>query len=197
MSADITLRAATTRDAPAMVLLVDIAGHGLPLHFWTTAVRRGEAVSALEVGYMRALREEADFSWKKATIAELDGEVAGMLTGYLLPARAPVVDLGKLDPVVRPLVELEALAPSTWYVNVLAAFARFRRLGVGTALIGRAGEIARAVNARGVSLIVEDTNEAARRLYEDRGFREVARRPFHAFDGAPEVYDWILMVRPL
>ena len=196
MSGAITLRPARPADAPAMVVLVDIAGHGLPVHFWSGAVRRGEAVSALEVGMMRALREESDFSWKKATIAEYDGEVAGMLTGYLQPDVPERVRLEDYDEIVRPLIELEALVPATWYLNVLATFARFRGRGIGSHMLARAIETTERVGARGTSLIVEDANQGARRLYERTGFEEVARRPFVPFPGAPKVDGWILMVRP-
>ena len=51
--------------------------------------------------------------------------------------------------------------------------------------------------ARGLSLIVEDTNLKARKLYERLGFNEVARQPFHPFPGSYPVENWILMEREL
>ena len=36
---------------------------------------------------------------------------------------------------MRPLVLLEAKAPGSWYVNVLATFPEFRRQGIGVQLL--------------------------------------------------------------
>src|SRR3546814_17249918 len=77
----------------------------------------------------------------------------------------------------RPLQELENLAPGTWYVNVLALLPAFRSLGLGTKLLQRAEETARAGGKRGLSILVSDANHGARRLYERIGYRETARRP--------------------
>lgn len=197
MSSSVTLRPATKSDAAAMAILVDIAGYGLPSHFWRGAVARGEAVSVLEVGRMRALRDEGAFSWRNAVIAELDNEVAGMLIGYREPDEFDDAEAEGADPLVRPLIELESLVPSTWYINVLATFAEFRGRGVGSTLIDEAVAIAARADARGLSLIVEDDNAGALRLYERQGFAEKARRPFHPFPGCNAAENWILMERAL
>jgi ribosomal protein S18 acetylase RimI-like enzyme len=193
MSGSVTLRPAKRTDAASMAVLVDIAGYGLPAWLWRAAVRRGEAVSVLEVGRMRALRDESSFSWRNTTIADLDGEVAGMLTGYRQPDEPEKVDLAEIDPILRPLFELEPLSPGTWYINVLATFAEHRGKGVGTALMGEASSIARRADARGLSLIVEDDNTGARRFYERLGFTELARRPFRVFPGGQKAEHWVLM----
>ena len=195
MSENITIRPATPADAPAMAILVDIAAHGLAAYFWQGRVRDGEAYSVLEVGRARAMRDEGSFSWRNSTIAEIDGQIAGMLVGYRQPDDAGEVDLDDLDPVIRPLMELEPLSAGTWYINVLASFAEFRSRGVGSALMEKADQLAAESGARGLSLIVEDTNLKARQLYERLGFSEVARRPFHAFPGSYPVENWILMER--
>jgi ribosomal protein S18 acetylase RimI-like enzyme len=193
----VTLRAARRGDASDMAVLVDIAGYGLPSHYWSAAVKRGEAISALEAGRMRALRAEGLFSYRNAVIAEVAGEVAGMLLGYRQPDAMTAETGPEADAVLRPLVELEALAPGTWYVNVLATFAEYRGRGVGRALLDRAEEIAAQTLARGLSLIVEDDNAGARRLYTAKGYVETATRPFHRFPGCHPAENWILMVKQL
>ncbi|NND48700.1 MAG: GNAT family N-acetyltransferase [Rhizobiales bacterium] len=195
MSENITIRPATAADAPSMAILVDIAAHGLAAYFWSAAVRRGEAYSVLEIGRQRAMRDEGSFSWRNASIAEIDDQIAAMLIGYRQPDEPEDVDLDELDPVIRPLMELEPLSAGTWYVNVLASFAEFRGRGAGSALMGKAEEIARSTDARGLSLIVENTNEAASRLYQRLGFREIARKPFHPFPGSTPIESWVLMER--
>lgn len=70
---------------------------------------------------LRAARESGGFSYRNAHVAERDGRVVAMLLGYRLPEPYDAGDLEALPSVVRPLVELEALAPGSWYVNAVAA----------------------------------------------------------------------------
>lgn len=193
----ITIRAATPHDAADMAVLVDIAGHGLPAWLWGGAAKRGEAYSALEVGRSRALREEGAFSWRNARIAEIDTAVAGLLVGYREPDYPEDEDLNQIDPILRSLVQLEALASSTWYINVLAVYAEFRGRGVGSALIGEAERLAREANASGLSLIMQDDNGEALRVYVRHGFETAAARPYVPFAAGASAKNWLLMTKPL
>ena len=95
-----------------------------------------------------------------------------------------------------PLEELERLAPGTWYVNVLAAYPRWRGRGLGTALLGLADRLAAEAGChRGTSIVVADTNAGARRLYGRHGYRERARRAMakDGWDGPGA--EWVLLVR--
>jgi ribosomal protein S18 acetylase RimI-like enzyme len=49
---------------------------------------------------------------------------------------------------------------------------------------------------RGMSLIVSDNNEGARRLYEREGYAEVGRRRMVKLDWESTGTDWILMRKP-
>ena len=195
MSAKISIRAATPADASDMAVLVDIAAYGLASCHWRGAVTRGEGVSVLEVGRMRALRKEGSFSYLNGVMADYGGRAAGLLVGYNQPDVPEDVDPNEIDPVLRPLYELEALAVSTWYVNVLATFHEFRGKGVGTALMGEAGRIAARAGRTDLSLIAEDDNVGGIRLYERLGFKEVARRTFVPFAGSRPAEHFILMIR--
>jgi ribosomal protein S18 acetylase RimI-like enzyme len=97
--------------------------------------------------------------------------------------------------MVRPLVELEAEAPGTWYINALAAFPHYRGRGFGTRLLHEAERIARSVDAPALSLIVADDNLGAKRLYERTGYRAVARRPLVPFPGLGHTGNWVLMTK--
>ena len=193
----ILIRPARPADASDMAVLVDIAGHGLPAFFWGRSREADDPDSVFEIGRSRALRDEGSFSWRNALMAELDGQVVGMLTGYRQPDAMSTEGLDELDPLVRPLVELEALAPATWYVNVLATHAEFRGQGVGSALMSKADDIARSENAPGLSVIVEDSNTGARQLYERFGYVLEAERPFTAFGDRTKSQKWQLLVKQL
>ena len=127
-------------------MLVDIAGEGLPAHLWSTLKAPGQSI--LEVGRERAAREEGGFSYRNAIVAEVDGEIAACLVGYRLDDPYDLGDLEQVPPLVRPLVLLEAKAPGSWYVNVLATFPEFRRQGIGMALLGIAEQKAREEGAQ-------------------------------------------------
>jgi ribosomal protein S18 acetylase RimI-like enzyme len=191
----IRLRPASKDDALDLAQLIDIAGEGFGSYLWSQAVKPGE--TALDVGKRRAAREDGGFSYRNATLAEVDGRVAGLLLGYRLADPYDTGELSRLPEIVRPLLELEAEAPGSWYVNALAAFPEFRGRGVGTTLLARAEEIARKTNTGTLSLIVADENEGARRLYERTGYHAVARRPLIPFPGYAHTGDWVLMIKPL
>jgi ribosomal protein S18 acetylase RimI-like enzyme len=189
------LRAATKQDARALAELIDIAGEGFGRYLWSQAAAPGE--DPLDIGVRRAQREEGGFSYRHATISEIDGKTAGLLLGYRLASPYLTGDLAALPAMVRPLVELEAEAPGSWYVNALAAYPEFRGRGVGTRLLAEAERIGGSANASTLSLIVAEQNEGAKRLYLRTGYREAARRPLVPFPGLAHRGDWVLMTKKI
>jgi len=189
------LRSASPEDARVLAELINFAGEGLPLYLWTNMAKPGE--DPWEVGRSRARRIEGSFSYRNAIIAELGGETAGCLIGYPL-AKDPVrTDLTTVPPLFVPLQELEDLAPNTWYVNVVAAYPRFRGQGLGSRLLERAEQAARETDRPAMSLIVADANLGARRLYARRGYREIATRPMVKERWQTDSQAWVLMVKAL
>jgi len=189
------LRAARIEDAEALARLIDIAGEGIPMFFWSQSAEPGQ--TALDVGMARARREEGGFSYRNAFVAEDEGGVAGMLVGYRLPDPYDMGDLSEMPEIVRPLIELEARAPGSWYVNVLAVFPGRQGRGFGSKLLTLAGRLAQKSGAAEMSIIVAEENTGALALYERTGFRAVERRPVVVFPGFPHGGNWVLMVRPL
>jgi ribosomal protein S18 acetylase RimI-like enzyme len=129
---------------------------------WSTLKAPGQSI--IEVGRERAAREEGGFSYRNAVVAEVDGEIAACLVGYRLDDPYDLGDLEQIPPLVRPLVLLEAKAPGSWYVNVLATFPEFRRKGIGMALLRIAEKRARDEGAQALSVIVAAENGPAARL---------------------------------
>ena len=189
------IRPATKRDALHIAALADIAGHGLPAWVWSGARTKGQSI--IEVGRSRAMREDADFSYRNAHMLELDGEIAGMVLGYGQPESFGPVDSSEVHEVFRPLVELEAEAPGSWYLNILAVFPEYRGRGLGNQLLAQAESLAQGADAGRLSLIVESENESAWRLYDRTGYRERARRPYVRFPGSTHEGDWVLMVKEM
>jgi ribosomal protein S18 acetylase RimI-like enzyme len=148
----------------------------------------------IEIGIERILRERANFSYRNAVIAEVDGRVAAALLAYRLPEHSDV-NLDELPDLLRPLEELEQKVPGTFYINILAAYPEYRGLGFGTTLLEAAHTLASEAGCNELSLEVFEENEDAVRLYERHGYREIARlptvpHPIYKYEG-----NFVLMTR--
>lgn len=189
------IRDALPKDAAALAYLIDLAGEGIPRYLWSQMCEPG--ADLLAFGAARAAREEGAFSYRNAKILEIDGETAGMLLGYPLPEPHDLRSLAEVPLEVRPLIELEAEAPGTWYINAIATYERFRGRGVASRLLAEAVSLAqeRAINR--LSLIVDSENRGAGLLYEKLGFEATARKPVVPYPGCRHGGDWVLMVKQL
>lgn len=188
------IREAKASDAGHLVRFINMAADDLPLHFWKKSV--GAAGDPLAYGKERAARETGNFSYRNAWLAELEGEVAACLLGY--PAEEAPGPIAPDTPAIFvPLLELEALAPASWYLNVLATYEAFRGKGCGHALLAQAEEAARRAGCGVISLIAADTHRDALRLYAAKGYREVARRPVVKGDWQVDAAEWILFTKPV
>ena len=195
MTAPITIRPATKADASEVALLVNIATHGGIRGGWEYDERAKGTYDPLEVGRLDMMDETSELNWRNASMAEVDGEVAGMLLGYPEPD-----DMGpfpsNLMGFLVPIVELEWLAGGNWFVSMLGVHVPWRSHGVGGRLLALAEEKRAETQRRGLALIVEDKNSRARALYERMGFAVTASRPMrHYPDGTQPGKDWLLMVK--
>jgi ribosomal protein S18 acetylase RimI-like enzyme len=186
------IRAARKTGASEMVALIDCAGYGMPQWVWQG--KRTDETSALEVGRKRAMRDEGSFSYRNVHILEDMGNVMGMLIGFPIDDPYDMGDMENTPEAFRPLVELEAQVPGSWYVNVLAVHAEFRGQGLGSRLLGYAEYVANQTRNGTMSIIFESRNLKAYRLYERLGYREAARRLRVSFPGdGTGSEEWILM----
>jgi ribosomal protein S18 acetylase RimI-like enzyme len=189
------IRDATKDDARHLAFLINLAGEKLPELQWRQMATEGQ--DPLAVGALRAAREEGLFSYRHTRIVEIDGSIAGMLLSYLLPDPYDIGDLDSYPAVIRPLVELEAKVPGSWYVNAIATYEQFRGCGVASALMSACEGFAQAARATELSLIVASENEGAYALYLKLGYQEIASRPLLVFPGGPGGGEWLLMVKNL
>lgn len=190
---DMQIRRARASDAADLVRFINMAADDLPLHFWRKTV--GPDGDPWALGQERAARDTGNFSYRNAWLAEVDGRVAACLLGYA--AEPP----GPIDPDTPPLfvslLQLEALAPGSWYLNVLATDDGFRGRGLGSALLAHAEGVAAAAGHDSISLIAEDTHQDALRLYRAKGYREIARRAVVKGDWDVDASEWILFTKPV
>ena len=180
----IRLAKATLDDCLAIAELGQLAGHGIPGHFWSEWQQPGD--SLIDAGARKAATEDTNFSYRNAQIAWMGESIAGMMMGYPLPP-AEGNDENPLDfeEFVQPMIELEQLVPESYYINMIAAYPQFRGQGVGTALLGQIDELASARGCKLSSLQVFDYNSDAIRLYERLGFEINEERNMIASDYLP------------
>jgi ribosomal protein S18 acetylase RimI-like enzyme len=192
---DVNIRNATADDAKHLAVLINMAGEELPQSLWRQMTEEGQ--EALDVGAARAAREEGSFSYRNAWVAEINEQIAGMILAYLLPDDYDLCELDSYPAVVRPLVELEAMAPGSWYINAIATYEEFRGQGIASALLSACEAHARTARTNRLSLIVASENEGAHALYLKLGYRQLASRPLIGYPGGPDGGEWLLMIRKL
>lgn len=186
------IREAKASDAGHLVRFINMAADDLPLHFWRASV--GPDGDPFAFGMERAARETGSFSYRNAWLAEVDGEVAACLLGYPAETSPGPID-PDTPPIFVPLLELEALAPGSWYLNVLATYEQFRGKGLGGALLALAEDVARRQGHGSISLIAEDTHKDALRLYAAKGYAELARRAVVKGDWQVDANEWVLFTK--
>ncbi|GGB93305.1 hypothetical protein GCM10011352_19210 [Marinobacterium zhoushanense] len=182
-------------DADDLAYLIDIAGEGMPQYLWSQLAEPGQA--ALEIGASRAGREEGGFSYRNALVCRDRGSVLGMIVAYRLPNPYVVGELNEYPEIVRPLIQLEALAPGTLYINAVATYDAARGQGVARMLMLEAQEMGQLQGCTEASLIVASANKRARHLYLQLGYQDIDSRPIIEYPGCPYGGDWVLMKKDL
>jgi GNAT superfamily N-acetyltransferase len=160
------IREARASDAAHLVRFINMAADDLPLHFWKRSV--GPEGDPWAYGRERARADRQLLLPQR--LAGRGGGRGGRLPSGLSRRRDP----GPIDPdtppIFVPLLELEALAPGSWYLNVLATYEAFRGKGLGSALLAHA-------ETRGAGCRAPDDQPDRRghpsealRLYTAKGF---------------------------
>lgn len=161
---EILFRAATRNDCGHIARLYSISSDGVADYIWTQLAAPGEDI--LDVGRRRYEREDTPFSYQSCTIAEVNGEIAGMMVAFPMwvdPDAPP-----EQDPVLAPYSVLEEDA--SLYVCGVALFEQFRGLGIGSRFMHQAEDKAREQELAKLSLIVFEQNTGAKSLYDRLGY---------------------------
>ena len=173
-------------DAPAVAPILYESSGGLYDRYAGSRALAERAIA-------RALaRAGTSASGEVVYVAELDGRVAGAMAAMPYPDWTPRahaflrVTLRSIPPwrwpraiaVYRASGRAGPEPPrSSFYVDSLATAEGFRRRGVGRALLEAADREARELDLRCVALDTWIDNHAARSLYAEAGFEEMARTP--------------------
>lgn len=186
---------ATPHHARDIAYLTNLAGEGLAAYLWSKSADQGQ--SALDIGIEKAARPEGNFSFNNAWIIGNGVRVTGMLLAMEQPDLYELPDFAELPPQVKPLIELESLAPRSFYINAVGVYEEFQGRGFGKALIKAAESLASERSLTELSLIVASRNPSAKALYDSLGYTDRARRPCIDFPGMLHGGDWILMTKSI
>lgn len=160
----IIIREATPDDAALLGNVVVMALHA------------DESHPLYEVFKELAARDDAQYSYNNAIVAEFDSKPAGALIGY---------DGARLHELRKPLCELlekrmgsslnieEETSAGEYYADSLAVFPEYRGCGVGRALLAEACRRAFKAGFDKVGLLVDVTNPKAEAIYASMGFVRV------------------------
>ena len=184
------IRPASKSDSRVIAEYNRISSDGVCDYIWQKLAGPGDDL--LDVGQQRFEREDADISYRNASLVEDEGEIVGVLLAYKMlvdPSQA------ESDPVLKPYNILEE--DESYYVAAMAIKESHRGRGIGGRLMALAEAQARETGLGKMSLIVIENNTAAKRLYERNGYSTTAREatvphPMIDHDG-----DALLMVKQL
>ncbi len=190
----VTIRKATPGDAELLVRVIDMASEGLLPTLWEAMAPEG--MDATAVGLSMVSAQDGEFSFANGFVLENDGKPIGGMIGYPLPDTPKPPDPA-VPAAFAPIEELTNLAPSHWYVNVVALDPAWRGNGLGSALLDEAEGQALSAKCPGMALIVAASNAVARHAYERAGFLEVTRRPFDLSEFGEESTEAVLMIKTI
>ena len=190
MGGVVTIRRAERRDAAELAILVDLSSHGLASWLWYGAVLEGTTQTALEHGRNQLRCDDDRAGWTNASLAEVDGEIAGLVIGHVV--EPSFADEDAPHPVFEPILVLQQQTIGHWFIDSVGVYQHHRGHGIGRRLVDH--ELVRA-GARPVSLITESDNDVALGLYKSCGFEEIARQPSVSTDTYSKQHDWVLLTR--
>jgi ribosomal protein S18 acetylase RimI-like enzyme len=191
-------RRARKEDCYRIAELFSMSSGGVADYIWSTLGIPD--LSLLEIGEQRYARENTEFSYQNCVVAEVDGDVAGMMVSF--PVQA--AEAGQAEPeapassepdVLAPFRELEV--PGSYYICGIAILPQYQSQGLGTRLCEIAKGLAREHQCDELSLLVFEQNVAAVRLYERLGFEEIDRRPVVPHQLIRYTGDLLLMTVPV
>lgn len=210
MKLETPFRRARKDDAPRIAELFRLSSGGVADYVWSTMSVDYPGLTTLEIGARRYARDDIVFSYKNCVVAEVDGEVVGMLVAFLMEAddgegdgdhepggqqgnEEASADPGEPD-VLAPYGELEV--PGSFYICGMALLPGYRNRGLGTRFLAIARALAREQGCRELSLIAFAQNTGAVALYERNGFTVTDRRPVVPHPLIQYTGDALLMTAP-
>lgn len=195
---DIHIRPARVQDAAELARLDNVASHGLSEWYWRRAAVAEQTNPSSWLALSTAAMASAEFppGWTNGIVAERSDEILGGASGVL--TKNDGEKIGVLDePLFEPIFQLFHQAAGDWLLDWLAVDEAAQGQGIGGRLLDSCMAKAKVSGASQASLVVEDSNAAALRLYHSRGFRQRDQRPYIPFNETSQTQNWLLLSAPV
>ncbi|MGB7292510.1 MAG: GNAT family N-acetyltransferase [Thermodesulfobacteriota bacterium] len=167
----IRFRPARKEESRIIAELFSISSDGVADYTWSTLTEPGDDI--LDVGERRYSREDTQFSYQNCTIAEIAGDILGMIAAFPMETEDSNYREKDIDPILAPYTKLEQL--NSYYIAGMAVFPEHRGKGIGSKFLEIAEQQAKGLGLNQISLIVFEENRGAKRLYDRHGYYEIAR----------------------
>ena len=194
MTAGIVFRPASPADAYALAELSILAGDGM-YEFLLEELAPREMLAGLIARTMK--RDTGGFSWRHCFVAD-DKGVVGMINAF------PAAWLREEERDILPQDRVQILDPidqaqdwESFLVNSVAVRPQYRRQGIGTRLLERAIEQARAGSFARLTANVWADNFAACAVFEKAGFDVQTRVEVPPHPGLAHIGGSLLMARQI
>ncbi|WP_428911058.1 GNAT family N-acetyltransferase [Niallia sp. Krafla_26] len=156
-------------------------------HSLTGETERDQVLESLEFLFSR---KENRLSFENCLVKELEGKVVGLVLTY------PGKDAEKLDEEIKqylkgkkgqtPVIDKEA-DETDFYIDTVSVNPKYRGKKIGTRLLEASFSEAKQAGYKTVSLLVEENNVNARKLYHNLGFRYKKTVSVHH-----HIYDYLI-----
>jgi len=194
------IRKAQPDDALACAQLFIMASHGIAEAVYRDLIP-GQPTEQI-IGERRIKPEGRSSSYTNWWVAEdRQGKVAGGINIY------PLDEQGRSMPeellteerikVIVPLIELDAEAAGTFFINAFAVFPEHRHAGIGRQLIALAFDEARSAGTPAVTLSTFEEDGRLIDYYRSFGFIVTASRPLVPHECILSTGNLILMTCPM
>jgi ribosomal protein S18 acetylase RimI-like enzyme len=167
MSTPVTFRTAESGDIETLIDLMLVSSWGGIRTAWERVRAREETWR--DRGRMEIADRDSEIGYPRFVVADAGGPLAAMLllnlvgdTATLEPRHAPPEEIGAL--------RLIKLAARSVFIREIATADWARGRGIASELLGLAERVALSNNLARATLIVNDSNAGAERLYRKHGF---------------------------
>jgi ribosomal protein S18 acetylase RimI-like enzyme len=187
----VNYRMGQPEDAKAIAVLFDMANAGLASQTWEQEAQAGE--TWMDVAERAILEPQSELGYATTLVAEMDGNVIGMLICTQQPSELPFFDLSAIAENQRPFIVLRQKMPGAFLLRDMAVFPEYRGQRIATQLLDLAIGAAYFMNFETVFAIVHETNTKLLAHYDKRGMKvidsyEAGSHPAYAPDSK-----WLLL----
>jgi ribosomal protein S18 acetylase RimI-like enzyme len=190
MASEVTFRSAAASDIEGLIDLMLVSSWGGIRRAWDRVKAPGETWR--DRGRVEIGEADGEIGYSRFIVAETGGRLAGMILLNLVGNTARISP-GDAAPEDQAALALIQMARHSLFIREVATAEWARRKGLGRELIGIAERLAASNMVPRTTLIVNDANGGAEKLYRSLGYTACGEAPSIGHPRFPEGSRLILM----